>query len=149
MGNHSGNGKRETITLPKIPKPNVDGRERGVVTVVGDRQLPREYITAGLELDEAAVRTIYVDENENNDVTRLYAKLTEFNVASGLDTLRFWLNGRRAVNGKALIYSLMGHTQIIAPEALGIRLSRRESEAIKRASDAKQKRNENEDQRPA
>jgi hypothetical protein len=152
MGRTAKIGKTEVITLPRIPKPNLDGgrhHETGVVKIAGDSQIPREYITPGFTLDEAVVRTFLVDDNQVNDVTRLYDKLMKFHVSRGLDTLKFWLNAKRAVNGKANIYSLMGHTQIIAPEALGIRLSKRDSEEIRRRQEDRGKHKDNEEQHPA
>ncbi len=138
---------KQTVTLPKPPQVN-QHNETGVVKIVGDSQIPREYITAGWDLDEAAVRSFLADDNEVNNVTRLYDKLKKFNVTRGMETLRFWLNARRAVGGKANVYALMGHTGIIAPEALGIKLSRKDTEDLKELQRERDRRRQNEDHRP-
>ncbi len=144
----AGDTTTQSVTLPKPPPPN-QHNETGVVRIVGDSQIPREYITAGFDLDEAAVRTFLIDENEVNNVTRLYDKLKKFGVERGQETLRFWLNARRAVHGRGNIYALMAHTGIIAPEALDIKLSKKESEDIKQMQRDRARARENQDQHPA
>jgi hypothetical protein len=115
-----------SVTLPKIPSPN-QHNETGVVQTVGDSQIPHKLLSPGWDLHEAGVMTRLVDENQVNDVTRLFDWLKEFQVEEGLETLRFWLNLKRSVEGRASIWALMGHTQILSPTALGIKLSKEES----------------------
>ena len=115
------------VNLPKPPQPNAHN-ETGVVKVVGDSAIPREYITPGWDIHEAIVRTHFDDENQVNDITRLYDWLEKFHVDRGIETLRFWCNARRSINSKGLIYALMAHVQIIASRALGVKLSKSDME---------------------
>jgi hypothetical protein len=135
------------ITLPKPPPPN-QHHETGVVKIAQDSQMPREYISPPFDLNEASVTTFIRDDNEVNDITRLYDWLQKFHVDRGLDTLRMWLSLRRSVQGKGLIYSLMAHAQIIAPRALGIKLSPESSDDIKEVQRQKKREQQDREQKP-
>jgi hypothetical protein len=138
--------KVQVATLPKIPPAN-QHHETGVVQTVGDTQIPHKLLTPGWDLNEAGVMTRLADENQVNDVTRLFDWLTEYECDEGLDTLKFWLNLKRSVEGRASIWALMGHTQIISPGALGIKLSREESRNMEEVQRGR-KQQQDKDQHP-
>lgn len=112
-------------------------------------EVPLQYITPGYGPDDAVVKTILTDTNQVNDVTRLYAKLDRYNVNLGINHLVFWLNAQRSIGGKNLIYMLMSHAQIVAPEALQIPLSKKNVEAVRKAQEDRDRRMRQEDQHPA
>jgi hypothetical protein len=112
-------------------------------------EVPLQYIAPGYGPDDTVVKTILTDANQANDVTRLYAKLDRYNVNLGINHLIFWLNAQRAIGGKNLIYMLMAHSQIVAPEALQVPLSKRGMESVKRAQEDRDKRMRELDQHPA
>ncbi len=141
---------KPTVTLPRAPAPN-QHNETGVVKIVGDSQIPREFITAGWSIDEAGVLSFLKDENEVNDITRLKSKADKFHVDRALDDLKFWLNLRRSILGRASLLSVMGHTGIIAVDALagmlGIRLSGAARDDIERQNREHQRRRDEEEQK--
>ena len=142
-----GNGRKTTTEIPGITQRNQNHHPGGLFGAVRDSQIPREFLTASIGLNESAIRSFLVDENEVNDVTRLYSKLAEFNVESGLEILMFWLDARRGIRGRANSYAAMTHTQILVPEVMTG--SRKEAESIRRETEKVKKQRENEDQHPA
>ena len=152
-----GNGRRSTTKVPgrrsttEVPvgtaQRNQSHHPGGLFGAVRDSQIPREYLTASVGLNEAAIRSFLIDENEVNDVTRLFAKLDEFNVTAGLETLMFWLDARRGIRGRANSFSAMTHTQILVPEVMTG--SKKEAESIRRETEKVKKQRENEEQHPA
>lgn len=139
--------------LPAPPISNGDSNHNitGVVKIAGDSQLPREFITTGHDIDSALALSTLIDNNEQNDLTRLYSKSMRWGVQRALDDMRFWLNARRTVGGYQLLHALMGHTGIISPEASGVRMSKQGAETLRKANLDKvnQRKAEANDQHPA
>ena len=142
-----GDGRKTSTQIPGLTQRNQNHHPGGLFGAVRDSQIPREYLTASMGLNEAAIRSWLLDENEVNDVTRLYSQLVEFNVETGLLTLMFWLDARRGIKGRASNFSAMTHTQILVPEVMTG--SKRETEAIRRETEKVKKQRENEEQHPA
>jgi len=146
MVDENNNGKEPENTV-QLPKPDLarrrDGRnEGGVVRIVSESSIEREFITSGYSPDETISKTKLVDFNELNDLTRYYDWLEDFDDQEGLRSLNFWLNGKRSIGGYSLIHALFGKVGIVSPEALGVKMSASEAKAInKYQQERNQRRN--------
>jgi hypothetical protein len=125
------------VTLPRPPMLRGDGRTSptGVIKIVGDTQLPREFITVGKDFDDALGRTNLLDDNQLNDVIAYKSQLMEFDMYDELEDLTSWLNGRPAVGGYNRNQALMAHIGIAVPEAFGTKLSKQGVETLKKANE--------------
>lgn len=146
MTEDNSNGQKPLVTLPK---PNLanrrDGRnEGGVVRIVSESSIEREFITSGYSPDETISKTKLLDFNELNDLARYYDWLKDFDDDEGLETLNFWMNGKRSIGGYSLIHALFGKVGIVSPEALGVKMSKSEAQAINQyQKDRNNRRNDN------
>ena len=67
-----------------------------------------------------------------------------------MESLNFWLNGKRSVGGYSLIHALFGKVGIVSPEALGVKLSKQEAEAIRKYQqdrDSRRQKDQNKEER--
>lgn len=131
-----------------LPKPDVnarrDGRnESGVVRTMGESSIEREFITAGYDCDETIAKTKLLDSNELNDLTRYKDWLVDFKDSEGLNTLNFWMNGKRSIGGFSFIHALFAKVGIVSPEALGVKISKSEAQAINQYQKDRNNRNNN------
>jgi hypothetical protein len=145
--NHSGSDK--DITSITLPKPKIDNlrdarNESGVFRVMSESSIEREFITSGYSPAETISKTKLLDFNELNDLARYYDWLKDFNDDEGLETLNFWMNGKRSIGGYSLIHALFGKVGIVSPEALGVKMSKSEAQAINQyQKDRNNRRNDN------
>ena len=147
-----GQVERQLVTLPKpdIAHRRDSRNESGVVRIVTESSIEREFITSGYSPDETISKTKLLDLNELNDLTRYYDWLKDFNDEEGLESLNFWLNGKRSVGGYSLIHALFGKVGIVSPEALGVKLSKQEAEAIRKYQqdrDSRRQKDQNKEER--
>ena len=150
--NEGGQVERQLVTLPKpdIAHRRDSRNESGVVRIVTESSIEREFITSGYSPDETISKTKLLDLNELNDLTRYYDWLKDFNDEEGLESLNFWLNGKRSVGGYSLIHALFGKVGIVSPEALGVKLSKQEAEAIRKYQqdrDSRRQKDQNKEER--
>ena len=147
-----GQVERQPVTLPKpdIAHRRDSRNESGVVRIVTESSIEREFITSGYSPDETISKTKLLDLNELNDLTRYYDWLKDFNDEEGLESLNLWLNGKRSVGGYSLIHALFGKVGIVSPEALGVKLSKQEAEAIRKYQqdrDSRRQKDQNKEER--
>ena len=118
-------------------KSNTVGHQRGergsvagVVRIVGQTQLPQEFITVGRDFDAALGRTALRDDNQLNAVVLYKAKLEMFGMLDEIKDLTSWLNGRPAIGGFNRSQAIMAHTGIYVPEGAGIKVSKETQKAL-------------------
>jgi hypothetical protein len=103
----------KTVTLPP-PPPLKNKGNTDIVKIIGDTQMPREFITGGVEYLEAISRTIFKDQNQMNDNLLYKLQLDEFDMADEVNNSALLiLNGYPSINGKARDQALFGHIGII------------------------------------
>lgn len=128
--NHNGNKPTSVFPLPPIASMRDGRNESGVFRLMSESSIEREFITSGYSPDETISKTKLLDANELNDLARYYDWLKDFNDKEGLETLNFWMNGKRSIGGYSLIHALFGKVGIVSPEALGVKMSKSEAQAI-------------------
>ena len=134
-GNNNHHGDTKDVSSVILPKPKIanlrEGRnESGVFRVMSESSIEREFITSGFSADETISKTKLLDLNELNDLARYYDWCTDFEDKEALEVLNFWMNGKRSVGGYSLIHALFGKVGIVSPEALGVKMSKSEAQAI-------------------
>ena len=109
-------------------RPKPEGQDRGslsgVVKIVGQTQLPQEFITIGKNFEEALGRCVLRDDAQKNAVIVYKAQLEMFDMWDEIDDLTNWLNASAAVGGYNRSLAAMTHTMIYTPEGAGIKLSK-------------------------
>jgi len=124
------------------------GSREGVVKIVGQSQLPQEFITIGENFEEALGRCTLRDDRQKNAVIIYKAQLEMFKMYDEIQDLTNWLNASSAVGGYNKSLAAMTYTGIYVPEGAGIKLSKQGSkefmEAQRRLEEQRQgeKRNE-------
>lgn len=117
--------------MEKGKSPIVDkNRVAGVVKIVGQTQLPQEFITIGKSFDEALGRCVLRDDVQRNAVILYKAQLEMFGMCREIEDLTNWLNASAAVGGFNRSLAAMTHTGIYIPEGAGIKLSKENQKAL-------------------
>jgi len=113
-------------TADKI-KGNSHGSIDGVVKIVGQSQLPQEFITVGKSFEEALGRCTLRDDRQKNAIIIYKAQLEMFKMSDQIQDLANWLNASSAVGGINKSLAAMTYTGIYVPEGAGIKLSKQGS----------------------
>ena len=137
---------KPSFSVPRPHPASGNHSPGGVVSIVGDTQMPREFITTAYELDVAAVMAFITDENTVNNIVRLYNWATRHHCIQALNDLRMKLNLLRSINGRSSKYALMGHTGIISPDALDIKPSKRNQDDMNRVNELRNRKIRDDDQ---
>ena len=128
-------------------KDNNRGSIDGVVKIVGQSQLPQEFITIGKSFEEALGRCTLRDDRQKNAIIIYKAQLEMFSMFKEIGDLTNWLNASSAVGGYNKSLAAMTYTGIYVPEGAGIHLSKQGSkeylEAQRRIDEQKKKEDNN------
>lgn len=115
--------------------PQQQGQKRGdvagVVKIVGQSQLPQEFITIGKNFEEALGRCVLRDDEQKNAVIVYKAQLEMFEMWDEIQDLTNWLNASAAVGGFNRSLAAMTYTGIYVPEGAGIRFSKENQKVLK------------------
>lgn len=122
---HCRNGQVGEVKNMSIIRDNHKAKFAGGTDIaVEDPLFPQRLLEAAESVEKAIISTIFVDDRQLNAVCALYQKLCEAECEEGLKTLLLWLNGRPAIGGFRTIQAIMAHTNIVVPEACGVKLSK-------------------------
>ena len=110
--------------------PKEKGSLSGVVKIVGQTQLPQEFITIGKNFEEALGRCVLRDDEQKNAVIVYKAQLEMFGMWDEIDDLTNWLNASAAVGGYNRSLAAMTHTMIFSPEGAGIKINKDSQRAL-------------------
>lgn len=102
----------------------------GVVKIVGQSQLPQEFITIGKAFEEALGRCVLRDDEQKNAVIIYKAQLEMFHMTDEIQDLTNWLNASAAVGGFNRSLAAMTYSQIYVPEGAGIKVSKENQKAL-------------------
>jgi len=118
-------------------KNNGKGKERagslsGVVKLVGQSQLPQEFITVGKDFEEALGRAVIRDDKQRSAIIFLKARYDRHPKMGlpRLANLTSWLNSGPAVGGFNRSLAAMTYTGIYVPEGAGIKFSKDNQKAL-------------------
>lgn len=115
----------------KVDRSRFNG---GVVKIVGQTQLPQEFITIGRSFEDALGRCTLRDDQQRNDVIIYKAQLEMFNkhneLEKEIEDLTSFLNASAAVGGFNRSLAAMTHTGIYVPEGAGIKVSKENQRAL-------------------
>jgi hypothetical protein len=114
------------------------GRTNGIFRRMGSSHFPQEFMTPGSTVFLQLARTRLTDENEINDMARLYSWADRHGVTQCKRDLLFKLIGKTAVGGYNLALASMNNTGIISPEAMGVPISKAGMEHLKKENDKKE-----------
>ena len=106
------------------------GSVAGVVRIVGQTQLPQEFITIGKEFEEALGRCVLRDDDQRNAIIIYKAQLEMFSMLIEIQDLTNWLNASAAVGGFNRSLAAMTYTGIYVPEGAGIKVSKENQKAL-------------------
>lgn len=112
----------------------------GFMDDVAERQIPRDFITAGANAIEAAIRSVIEDTNEANHYARMAIWGKRWKVPEALEAIRYTMEIRRGIKGRASILALESHTQIIAPTLHGAKSE--DAKTFRQRSDDREKERE-------
>ncbi len=118
-----------------MDKKDTSGKSRtgdvaGVVRIVGQTQLPQEFITIGKNFEEALGRCVLRDDEQKNAVIIYKAQLEMFEMWDEIQDLTNFLNASAAVGGFNRSLAAMAHTGIYVPEGAGIKVSKENQKAL-------------------
>ena len=99
----------------------------GVVKIVGQSQLPQEFITVGKTFEEALGRCTIRDERLKNAIIIYKAQLQMFGMNDEIQHLTDLLNAASAVGGINRSLAAMSYIGIYVTEGAGIQLSKQGS----------------------
>lgn len=121
-----------------------DGNRKGIYAggvdiAIKTNDLAKEFITAAEDVFAAMSRTIFDSQEQLNSVVALARKLIKWEITEGLETLLMWLNGKPSVGGFNRALAAMIAAGIIAPEAMGVRLSKDNMRFMREQIEAKAK----------
>lgn len=125
--------------------PNRANHAGAIEIAVDEESFATKLLGLSRNVEEAIRRTTLTDEHLHNKVVRLYSWLKEFNCIKGLETLKFWLDGRLAIGGYNFALAIQGHAKIPVPSAMGVKLSKEEKQNIKDVQMAREHRRARED----
>jgi hypothetical protein len=118
-------------------------RSGSMVKTYEDEQFVDKILEVSKNLDEAIRRTKLVDLALLIKITRLRDWLVAANKTGklnfALDTLRFFLDGQISVGGYNFALSIMGHSKIPVPSAMGVSLSKDDAKSFKEITAAREK----------
>ena len=117
-------------TAQKPPQTRPGTSLSGVVKIVGQTQLPQEFITIGKSFEDALGRCVLRDERQKNAVIIYKAQLEMFDMYEEIQDLTNWLNASAAVGGFNRSLAAMTHTGIYVPEGAGIKVSKENQRAL-------------------
>lgn len=114
------------------PHVHIDpgGSRDGVIKIVGQTQLPIEFLTIGKNFEEALGRCVMRDDNQRNAVNFYKAQLDLFGMWDEIQDLTNWLNSSAAVGGFNRSLAAMTHTGTIISEGLGVKVSKESRKAL-------------------
>lgn len=118
MGNSGGDHKGER------------GSIEGVVKIVGQTQLPQEFITIGKSFEEALGRCTIRDDEQKNAIVIYKAQMEMFVMWEEIKDLTNWLNASAAVGGFNRSLAAMTYTRVYVPEGAGIKISKDNQKAL-------------------
>lgn len=134
----------QTQTERKMPKQSDIA---GVVKIVGQTQLPQEFITIGKDFEEALGRCTLRDDVQKNAVIIYKAQLELFEMWDEIQDLTNWLNASSAVGGFNKSLAVMAHTGIFVPEGAGIKLSKETQKAFMEMNKARAESRQHDDEK--
>lgn len=136
----NGHGKASDVATSS----HSDGKyDQGMMQVYSESSVEREFMTPGASPEETIAKTKLLDFNELNDLARYYDWCEDFRDEEALRVLNFWMNGKRSIGGFSFIHALFAKVGIVSPEALGVKISKGEAQAINKfQSDRNSKRND-------
>lgn len=124
MAENRGNGKKQ------IRVESAKDGIGGVVKIVGQSQLPQEFITIGKSFEEALGRCVIRDERLKNAIILYKAQLELFDMDDEIQDLTNLLNAGAAVGGFNRSLAAMAHTMIYVPEGAGVKVSKETQKAL-------------------
>jgi hypothetical protein len=111
-------------------------------------QLAQRFITAAADAYSAGAQTVFRDHKHLADINALFSWAIRNKCVQAIDDLTFYLNGLPAVGGYSRAQAVMIGTGLIAPEALGVNLSKESMQFIKEQIEAKKKAQPVQEERP-
>jgi hypothetical protein len=145
--------KPEIFTLPKMPTHPMDKHPGGLVHIMEQGNIAKDFITSDPEWDNAVRKAKFVDRNELNDIIKLHEYYMRFNKTHKMDNrikaLLNLVNGTWAIGGYSVMHAVMVATGIVSPEASGVSLDKEARESLRQANKDRQKQREMQDQHPA
>jgi hypothetical protein len=115
------------VKKPRVQSAGIGG---GVVKIVGQSQLPQEFITIGKNFEEALGRCTLRDDAQKNAIIIYKAQLSMFGMTDEIQDLTNLLNASAAVGGFNRSLAAMTYTQIYVPEGAGIKVSKENQKAL-------------------
>ncbi len=108
------------------------GNVAGVVKIVGQSQLPQEFLQIGKFYDEAVGRGVLRDDFQRNAVNKYKFQLDLFFDDNDIEVqnLTSWLNMSGSVGGFNRSLAAMTYTQVYVPEGAGIKISKENQKAL-------------------
>lgn len=110
-------------------KSNGHGNANGVFELLGQNQLPQEFITIGRTFEDALGRCTLRDDKQKSAVVTYKDQMEMFlpKMLPRIQALTNWLNASSAVGGINKNLAVMAHTGIVIPEMTGTKLSKQGS----------------------
>jgi len=136
----------EVTKFPPVVGSPTTKSPLGVVRLMDQAGIPREFITYAKDFQEAVAKTTFLDDNQLNDVIAYYSQLREQELWEEIGDLTCWLNGRPAIGGQNRLLALMAHTGIISPDLLDRRLSKEGEERLQKAHEARDRQRQGQNQ---
>ncbi len=141
----------QPMTAEKAKGNGHHGDVNSVVKIVGQTQLPQEFITIGKTFEDALGRCTLRDDKQKSAVITYKAQLEMFGLFERIQDLTNWLNASSAVGGYNKSLAAMTYTGIYVPEGAGIKLSKQGSkeyiEAQKRIDEQQKREGESKNNR--
>jgi len=133
--NHNGGGEQQPIFHRRTKSGDVAGR----------------FVTPGSNMSDAITSTYIVNDNQLNNIIRLWHKAVKWGVKSAQTDLLIKVNGMRSQDGRSILAMLQSSAQILVPEwGMGniSKKSKKDMETVKKNRESRGKGDFHDDEEP-